>query len=398
MSALAKLKSRAKDTDAEVIDEVALVEALERVEDLVEQNAQIVAALEEADVKTKALEEEIEEIKRAKAEIVEEDEVEIKSARNAFKTAMKSFNGDIIKGGKLRVKSDAGTAFGQGGDTIVAEVARFITERVMKQSALVQHFGQETAGGRDYSKKVSQGGTVASWEGEYNSTTPVLVDLKATSGTLTASPRVDKNVAADSFFDAYAFLQGDALKRIAAQSALAILQGDGSNKPKGLVKHFDKTEGAKPVETRAVDVFATAELADIAKVEDALRKLVLTVPTEYHGNARWGMSVDAFDRIHAVKDAMGRGLLQPDPTNPLVHRLFGFEVVVDVTLAADAPVMFGDFDAGFKVVNLPNTLDVVSNIYRVPGNMVYDITMRSAAIMGANDAIAGLLLPVVEAA
>lgn len=105
------------------------------------------------------------------------------------------------------------------------------------------------------------------------------------------------------------------------------------------------------------------------------------------------MSQAAYEAIHDVKDAQGRGLMQPDPTNPLNMKIFGFDVVIDVTLTPTSPVMFGDFDAGFKIVNLPNTLDVVSNIYRVPGNMVYDITMRSAAIMGANDAIAGLMLP-----
>lgn len=396
MSALAKLKSRKSvKEEVEVIDEQALVDALDQITALVEQNETIVAALEEQEVKAKALEDEVEEMKRRKAEGSEDEvEQEVKAARKSFKTAMKSYSGEIIKGGKLKVKSDAGAAFGSGGDTIVAEVAKFLTERIMKQSALVAHFGVETAGGRDYSKKVTQGGTVASWEGEYDSSAAVLVDLKATAGTLTASPRVDKNVAADSFFDAYSFLQNDALKRIAAQSALALLSGDGSNKPKGLVKHFDAVEGLKDVDTRKVDVFHTAVLADIKDIESALRKLVLQVPVEYHGNARWGMSQAAYEAIHDVKDLQGRGIMQPDPTNPLNMKIFGFDVVIDVTLADDAPVMFGDFDAGFKIVNLPNTLDVVSNIYRIPGNMVYDITMRSAAIMGANDAIAGLILPV----
>ncbi|WP_171273785.1 hypothetical protein [Aeromonas media] len=47
MSALAKLKSRKSVKEDEVIDEVALVEALEQVAALVEQNEVIVAALEE---------------------------------------------------------------------------------------------------------------------------------------------------------------------------------------------------------------------------------------------------------------------------------------------------------------------------------------------------------------
>ena len=60
MSALAKLKSRKSVKEDEVIDEVALVEALEQVAALVEQNEVIVAALEEQEIKAKALEDEVE--------------------------------------------------------------------------------------------------------------------------------------------------------------------------------------------------------------------------------------------------------------------------------------------------------------------------------------------------
>ncbi|MNG37882.1 hypothetical protein D3C84_1253680 [compost metagenome] len=51
--------------------------------------------------------------------------------------------------------------------------------------------------------------------------------------------------------------------------------------------------------------------------------------------------------------------------------------------------MFGDFDAGFKILNVPQSIDVVANQYRIPGFMVYDITYRAAVIMGANDTLVG---------
>ncbi|MNR12046.1 Phage capsid family protein [compost metagenome] len=205
---------------------------------------------------------------------------------------------------------------------------------------------------------------------------------------------VEKTVAADAFFDAYGFLETDAMKRISAQAAVAMLQGDGVKKPKGIVKHFDKVEGLKPVDTRDVETFSSvvATVAD-ATLIDLLRDLVNSVPAEYHGNARWGMSREAFNTVYALKDADGRSYLQPDPQNPMSFLLHGFEIVLDVTLAASAPIMFGDFDAGFKVLNVPQAIDLVANPFRVPGFMVYDITYRAAVIMGANDAIAGLFLP-----
>ncbi|MFM5231695.1 phage major capsid protein [Aeromonas media] len=391
MSMKAKLEAlRQKSAVKEVGDE-DLIAALEQIQIMVEAAVNQEEELKSLKSTVEAQAGELDEVKRQKADPEDEAEKEVKSARKEFKTALKSAHGDIIKGGKLQTKS----AFGEAGDIVVTEFSKEITERVLAQSALVGHFGREQASTSAYKKKVAKGGTVASWDGEYASTVPVLVDVAATGGKLTCAPMVEKTVAADAFFDAYAFLQSDALKRVAAQGALALLQGDGVSKPLGLVNHFDLIEGANPVETRNVEIFATIQLGTISgNTIDELRNLVLNVPVEYHGNSRWGMSRSAFATVSELKDGMARGLLQPDPTNPLMFTLFGFPVVMDVTLADDAPIMFGDFDAAFKVLNVPAELDVVANQYRIPGHQVYDITYRVNAIMGANDALIGGVLPV----
>ena len=391
-------KKNATKADEVIQDEVlsTVVEAVEEMQASVSESAAIVEraaeVISELEAKVQVQDEELKSLKEAKVENGETEEV--KSARAHMKSAMKSVGGDIIKGGKLQGTKANGTGFGQAGDIIVTEFSKQITERILASSDLVQFFGQET-GILDFKKKVSKGGTVASWDGEYTSTVPTLVDISATGGKLTASPMVEKTVAADAFFDAYSFLEQDAMKRIAAQAATSMLNGDGVKKPLGLVKHFDKVEGLKTLETRDVEQFPVLIAAAIdAALVDVLRSAVRTVPSAYYGNARWGMSVDAFQKIYALKDAEGRSYLQYDPSNSMAYKLMGFDIVVDVTLAADAPIMFGDFDAGFKVLNVPQAIDLVANQYRIPGFMVYDITYRAAVIMGANDALVGVFLPV----
>lgn len=399
LKAMLAAKKNAVKADEVVQDEVlsTVVEAVEEMQNSVSESAAIVEraaeVIEELEAKVQAQDAELKALKEAKPEDTEQEEV--KSARAHMKAAMKS-QGDIIKGGKLQGTKANGTGFGQAGDIVVTEFSKQITERVLTTSSLIGYFGQEN-GILDYKKKVAKGGTIASWEGEYTSTTPTLVDVSSTGGKLTASPMVEKSVAADAFFDAYSFLEADAMKRIAAQAGTAMLNGDGVKKPLGLVKHFDAVEGLKPVDTRAVETFASvvATVAD-ATLIDVLRNAVNTVPAEYHGNARWGMSSDAFNTVYALKDANGRSYLQPDPQNSMGYVLHGFPVVLDVTLAADAPIMFGDFDAGFKVLNVPQAIDLVANQFRIPGFMVYDITYRAAVIMGANDALVGIFLPAAE--
>ncbi|NEX81759.1 phage major capsid protein [Aeromonas rivipollensis] len=385
----ALLSTKSDEVKSELSFDEVMQEMAGQIDDLKAAKTAAEAELEASKSKQAEVVDAIEALKAKLADTNPEETEEVKSARSMFKKSMTETGGEIIKAGKLQGAKN----FGAAGDIIVTEFNKTITQRILETSKLVSHFGQET-GILDYKKKVAKGGTVASWEGEYTSTVPVLVDVASTGGKLTSSPMVEKTVAADAFFDAYGFLETDAMKRISAQAAVAMLQGDGVKKPKGIVKHFDKVEGLKPVDTRDVETFSSvvATVAD-ATLIDLLRDLVNSVPAEYHGNARWGMSREAFNTVYALKDADGRSYLQPDPQNPMSFLLHGFEIVLDVTLAASAPIMFGDFDAGFKVLNVPQAIDLVANPFRVPGFMVYDITYRAAVIMGANDAIAGLFLP-----
>lgn len=385
----ALLSTKSDEVKSELSFDEVMQEMAGQIDDLKAAKTAAEAELEASKSKQAEVVDAIEALKAKLADTNPEETEEVKSARAMFTKSMTETGGEIIKAGKLQGAKN----FGAAGDIIVTEFNKTITQRILETSKLVSHFGQET-GILDYKKKVAKGGTVASWEGEYTSTVPVLVDVASTGGKLTSSPMVEKTVAADAFFDAYGFLETDAMKRISAQAAVAMLQGDGVKKPKGIVKHFDKVEGLKPVDTRDVETFSSvvATVAD-ATLIDLLRDLVNSVPAEYHGNARWGMSREAFNTVYALKDADGRSYLQPDPQNPMSFLLHGFEIVLDVTLAASAPIMFGDFDAGFKVLNVPQAIDLVANPFRVPGFMVYDITYRAAVIMGANDAIAGLFLP-----
>lgn len=385
----ALLSTKSDEVKSELSFDEVMQEMAGQIDDLKAAKTAAEAELEASKSKQAEVVDAIEALKAKLADTNPEETEEVKSARAMFTKSMTETGGEIIKAGKLQGAKN----FGAAGDIIVTEFNKTITQRILETSKLVSHFGQET-GILDYKKKVTKGGTVASWEGEYTSTVPVLVDIASTGGKLTSSPMVEKTVAADAFFDATSFLETDAMKRISAQAAVAMLQGDGVKKPKGIVKHFDKVEGLKPVDTRDVETFSSvvATVAD-ATLIDLLRDLVNSVPAEYHGNARWGMSREAFNTVYALKDADGRSYLQPDPQNPMSFLLHGFEIVLDVTLAASAPIMFGDFDAGFKVLNVPQAIDLVANPFRVPGFMVYDITYRAAVIMGANDAIAGLFLP-----
>ncbi|MFQ2622641.1 phage major capsid protein [Aeromonas caviae] len=388
----ALLSTKSDEVKSELSFDEVMQEMASQIDELKSAKTAAEAELEASKSKTAEVLDAVESLKAKLAETNPEETEEVKSARAMFTKSMTETGGEIIKAGKLQGSKN----FGAAGDIIVTEFNKTITQRILETSKLVSHFGQET-GILDYKKKVAKGGTVASWEGEYTSTVPVLVDVAATGGKLTSSPMVEKTVAADAFFDAYGFLETDAMKRISAQAAVSMLQGDGVKKPKGIVKHFDKVEGLKPVDTRDVETFASvvATAAD-ATLIDKLRDLVNSVPAEYHGNARWGMSREAFNAVYALKDADGRSYLQPDPQNPMSFLLHGFEIVLDVTLSATAPIMFGDFDAGFKVLNVPQAIDLVANPFRVPGFMVYDITYRAGVIMGANDAIAGLFLPDAE--
>ncbi|QWL58217.1 phage major capsid protein [Aeromonas jandaei] len=310
-----------------------------------------------------------------------------KELRQKFFADLKQGQAAIENG---RVKADR---LGQNGDLIIADVNRDIVKRMRESSELVSMFGREQSANTDYSRRVAKGKVATYWDGTAATAgAPELVVVKMTSGKLISTPEVHEDQMADAFFDAESFLMEEVTAEVGDVSANAILAGDGDKKPMGFIKYFDKEEGVKPLADRKVDHFRVIAKADGEELVDTLRKMVIELPSAYKARAKFVMSVHAYELISKEKYTTGESVIQRDPNGGVAGRLHGYDIVVDRLLPDTAPVMFGDYQAAFAVVELPNHMTMQRNPYVKDFMVRFVIGMRLGTITKANDAVVGMFL------
>lgn len=128
---------------------------------------------------------------------------------------------------------------------------------------------------------------------------------------------------------------------IADAIGAAIVSGDGSGKPTGILSGVSWSDG-NSVTTDALTA-------------DNLLALIAKLPAAYAGGAKFSMSTATlFGNVYPLKNGMGDYLLT-DPQNGGGHRLFGFTIVLDDNIPAGT-ILFGNFR--YYGVNIPEGVAV----------------------------------------
>lgn len=156
-----------------------------------------------------------------------------------------------------------------------------------------------------------------------------------------ANPHVTRTLLDDTGFDVEGWMNRRVTQRFAQIEGLAFLNGDGVGKPFGLMT--------------AAGIGEVKSGAAAAIKADALIDLVYDLPEVYARNATLIMRRATVREIRKLKDNNGQYLWQPGlasgPPATIVDRPYR-EVIDMPALAADAfPVLFGDFKAGYVIVD-----------------------------------------------
>lgn len=137
------------------------------------------------------------------------------------------------------------------------------------------------------------------------------------------------------------YLTAELHNSIADAIGAAIVNGTGSGQPTGILSGIQWTK-ANTVTTDAITA-------------DNLLSAIALLPAGYAGGAKFAMSTATlFGSIYPIKDADGRYLFT-DTESGGVHRLFGFEIVLDDNIPAGT-VIFGNFK--YYGVNIPQGVAV----------------------------------------
>lgn len=296
----------------------------------------------------------------------------------------------------ITIASNAG-----GGYAVPEEISRQIEMLERKFSPVRGLVKVVQTGSSDYKELVSLRGASSGWVGESTSrtatNTPTLREVVPTNGELYAYPQVSEWALDDIFFNVESWLTDEVAQEFAYQEGLAVISGNGSNKPTGMLNTTPVTTAdfASPLRAAAAYQFISSDLdadgspAGIGIRGDSLIDTVYTLNSAYRANATWIMNSLTTAAVRKLKTADGAyhwapGLAAGQPAQLLGYPVATWEQMSDIG-ANNFPIGFGDWRRAYVLVDrvgMRMTRDNVTNI----GHVKFYIRRREGGIPLNNDA------------
>ena len=282
-----------------------------------------------------------------------------------------------------------------GGYSVPEEISRSIEKHELKIGSPRSFVKVVRAGTSDYKELLAINGATSGWVGESGTrsatNTPTLREIAPTHGELYAYPQVSEWALDDIYFNVDVWLTESVGEQFALAESVAVLSGDGSNKPTGMLNSAP-TAVSDEAATRAAAVYEFVANVDAAFAikADALIDLQYRVNSAYQANARWTMNSVTAGAVRKLKDTTGQYLWQPSLIVGQPDTLLGKPVTIWEQMAnpgANAhPIAYGDFSRGYVLadrVGMRITRDNVTNV----GFVRFYVRRREGGIVLNNNAI-----------
>jgi len=287
-----------------------------------------------------------------------------------------------------------------GGFAVPEEISREIERLELKFSPVRRLVKVVRAGTSDYKEIVNLRGATSGWVGESGSrtatNTPSLREVTPTHGELYAYPQVSEWSLDDIFFNVESWLAEEVAQEFAQQEGTAVITGNGTSKPTGMLNTTPTTadDFASPLRAAAAYQFTaslTATSPAVAEVlPDAMIDLIYKLNSAYRSGATWVMNSNTTGAVRKLKDTTGQYLWQPSLQAGQPNQLLGYPVETWEQMADIAtnafPIGFGNFRRGYVIadrVGLRVTRDDVTNV----GFVRFYVRRREGGIVLNNDAI-----------
>ncbi|WP_374513187.1 phage major capsid protein [Brevundimonas sp.] len=277
------------------------------------------------------------------------DGVELKAA----------FDGYLRAGIGLEVKAGLSTAPNSGGYVVPEQTERAIERRLMAGSPMREIATVRTVAAGVFRKPVSIAGVGSGWVAETAArpeTDPAtLALLEFPAADLYACPAATQTLLDDALVDLDEWLAGEVEDAFAAQETEAFVNGDGLNKPRGLLNYDIVADSGQDWGEIGYVASGAAGAFVPDSPTDRLIDLVYAPKAQYRPNARFVMNRRTVSTVRKFKDADGNYIWQPAQRAGETASLLGYPVTEIETMpdvAADAPaIAFGDFRRGYLIVD-----------------------------------------------
>ncbi len=193
----------------------------------------------------------------------------------------------------------------------------------------------------------------AGWVGETDArpetSTPQVGVQRIPVHEIYAKPKATQQLLEDAGVDVEAWLERKVSEKFARMRALAFISGNGIKKPRGILTYPAGANGVRGTILQVASGNATL------LTPDGLVTLTFSLKDKYLANANWLMKRGTVGAVMLFKDNQGQYIWRPGLEAGKPSVLLGYNVRraddMPVVGAGTLPIAFGDFRAGYTVVD-----------------------------------------------
>ena len=299
--------------------------------------------------------------------------------QKAFDTYVRCGDDDALRGLDLEGKAMSTAVNGDGGFLVDPQTAERV-KSVLRSTASIRSIASVVnVEATSYDVLVDHTDIGSGWATEAGPAaetgTPQIDRISIPLHELSAMPKASQRLLDDSAFDIEGWLAGRIADKFARAEATAFINGDGIDKPKGVLAH-PKVDN---------DIWAWGNIGyvptGIAGDLDAdhIVDLVYALGAQYRANGCFVLNSKTAGVVRKLKDNDGRFLWSDGLAAGEPARLMGYPVVIAEDMpdtGVDAyPVAFGDFAAGYTVAERPD-LRVLRDPFSAKPHVLFYATKR----------------------
>lgn len=263
-------------------------------------------------------------------------------------------------------------------------------------SPLRQEVSVTSASTTDVKQLVSIGDAASGWVGETSARaqtdSPELAQRTAVFGEVYARPRIYQHMLEDAFFNAESWLAGEVARQFAEVEGVAFLNGNGTNKPVGILNGVDASSASAANDTTgAFEVINFGDDGALGSsstdIIDNMRSVVLSCKTGYLTGAKFMMNRATHNVLAGLKDANGQYFINRDIANAAGSKIFGFDIVINEDMAdipsstgSAVPVLFGNFKRAYQIVDLVG-VSMLRDPFTNPGSVLFYTRKRTGSMI-----------------
>lgn len=277
--------------------------------------------------------------------------------KGAFRTYMRTGESGGLKA--IEEKNMNSGSGPDGGFLVPQPAEREILTRLASISPIRAIASVREISTSTFRKAFPVSGPVTGWTAETDvrarTNGPQLADMSFPAMELFAMPAATQSLLDDAAVDVEQWLAEEVDTAFAEQEGAAFVNGDGVNKPTGLLAYPVSTHAAWSWGRLAYTPTGAAGAFAASNPSDAIVDLVYALRAGYRQNARFLMNRKTQAAIRKFKATTGEYLWQPPASADQSATLMGFPVTEAENMpdiAADArAIAFGDFRRGYLVVD-----------------------------------------------